>query len=124
MSERYWVVGGEYTDTSFTEIANGGGEVRHGPFGAYEAAREKWASLSWAAVDDAHVRYRIEKAGSEKYWVVGGIYTDTSFRATVDGAAEERLGPFASYDQALTAWRGRAWSTVDNAHARFRIEKV
>ncbi len=124
MSEQYWVVGGEYTDTTFSEIAGNGEESRHGPFDDYDLARERWASLSWAGVDDAHTRFRIEKAGAAKFWVVGGLYTDTGFTETVGGSKEEREGPFDSYDEALIAWRGRAWSTVDDAHARFRIEKI
>lgn len=124
MSEQYWVVGGEYTDTTFSEIAGDEQEQRHGPFEDYAAARQRWASLSWAGVNDAHTRYRIEKAGAAKFWVVGGRYADTRFTETVNGSEEERLGPFESYDDALVAWRGRAWATVDDAHARYRIEKL
>lgn len=28
MTQRFWIVGGEYTDTDFREIAGGGGEER------------------------------------------------------------------------------------------------
>ena len=65
MSERYWVVGGEYTDTSFTQIAGGKPEERHGPYTSADNARTAWAALSMATVDDAHARYRIERLGEE-----------------------------------------------------------
>ena len=124
MSEQYWVVGGEYTDTSFTEIAGGKPEQRHGPYATADAARTAWAALSMAAVDDAHTRYRIEREGGEEYWVVGGTYTDTDFTTLQDGCAEERLGPFNDYDQAMDTWRGKAWATVDDGFVRYRIEQA
>lgn len=57
----FWVVGGPYQDTSFREPAIGGGEEWHGPFISYEEAKKEWSRLSWAHVDDALCRYRIEK---------------------------------------------------------------
>jgi len=56
---RYWVVGGEYRDTSFSEMAQGKSEERHGPFQSYEEAHRKWAERAWATVDDANSRFRI-----------------------------------------------------------------
>jgi hypothetical protein len=56
-----------------------------------------------------------------RYWVVGGEYSDATFTAIAAGAEEERLGPFASYDEAYKVWAARAWATVDNALTRFRI---
>jgi Domain of unknown function (DUF4170) len=56
-----------------------------------------------------------------QYWVVGGEYADTSFAKIAAGKAEERLGPFEDYDAAHKAWAARAWATVDDANARFRI---
>jgi hypothetical protein len=55
------------------------------------------------------------------YWVIGGEYSDGSFAELAPGAQMERLGPFASYDEAKKAWASRAWATVDNALMRFRI---
>ncbi len=64
---RYWVVGGEYTDTKFKTIAGGGRETRLGPFGSYQAAKDAWQARAWATVDSANTRYRIVKeAGSRK----------------------------------------------------------
>jgi hypothetical protein len=58
-----------------------------------------------------------------RYWVVGGIYADTSFTKMQGGGAEQRTGPFVTHEQAKAEWQRRAWATVDDAHARFRIEE-
>jgi hypothetical protein len=58
----YWVVGGEYSDTTFCRIARGGAEEWLGPFESYADAEAEWSRLSWATVDDAHTRYRVLKA--------------------------------------------------------------
>ena len=55
------------------------------------------------------------------YWVVGGEFTDTQFVVFAPGKAEERLGPYAAYKDALEAWHAKAWATVDNCNARYRI---
>jgi hypothetical protein len=55
------------------------------------------------------------------YWVIGGEYTDTRFERIAGGRPEERLGPFATFEEARKAWSGRAFSTVDDCHARYRI---
>jgi len=122
MTERYWVIGGEYADTSFTEIV--GDETRLGPFESYDEAVAAWRAKAMETVDDAHARFQIEREGSASYWVVGGVYADTGFDELAPGHEEERLGPFDSYAAALDAWKGRAWATVDDAHARYRIDKV
>ena len=121
--ERYWVVGGEYETTDFARIAGGKAEQRFGPFVSLADARQKWAAVSMANVDNAHARYRIEKDGAREYWVVGGRYADTTFKR-IAGGAEERLGPFKSEREALDVWRAKAWQTVDDALARYHIERV
>ena len=55
----YWVIGGEYTDLTFTKLAPGAREERHGPFAAYKEAYEVWQSRARATIDDAMVRFRI-----------------------------------------------------------------
>lgn len=55
----FWVVGGEYRDTRFEEFAEGREEERYGPFATYDDAEREWKRLSWAAVDNCQVRYRI-----------------------------------------------------------------
>ncbi len=122
---RYWVVGGEYTDTRFERIVGGGPEERIGPFPTHDAAKAEWRRRAWATVDSAHARYRIEEeAGGErpKYWVVGGSYKDTSFAEPVGD--ERWFGPFDTYEEAKAEWQSRAWASVDDAHARYRIERL
>jgi hypothetical protein len=122
----FWVIGGEYTDTSFAEIVGEGKETRFGPFATYEEAKLEWGRRAWVSVDDAHVRWRIEEEGAEEaaaYWVVGGEYADTSFSSPAPGTTEQRHGPFATYEEAKAEWLRRAWATVDDAHTRFRIER-
>jgi len=61
--------------------------------------------------------------GGKRYWVIGGVYADSSFERIAGGGAEERIGPFASYEEARAAWQRHAWATVDEANARYRIEE-
>lgn len=122
--ERYWVLGGEYESTDFARIAGGRAEARHGPFAEFAPARAKWASLSMASVDNAHVRYRIEKEDAREYWVVGGRYADTGFTRIAAGGSEERLGPFRTEREALDVWRAKAFQTIDDALARYRVERI
>ena len=125
--KRYWVVGGEYSDTTFTAFAPGKAEVRVGPFASYDEAQKAWSGRAWATVDDAHSRYSIltEEVGPAaptRYWVVGGEYADATFTVPAAGKSLERLGPFATPAEAQKAWAGRAWATVDDAMCRYRIE--
>ena len=121
---RYWMCGGEYKDTAFSEVVGGGPEQRLGPFRTYDEARAVWRAKAMETVDNAHVRFRIEKEGGEQFWVVGATYSDTRFEETADGRPEERVGPFDNYEEAKKAWRAHAMATVDDAHARYRIERV
>ncbi|MGB8274434.1 MAG: DUF4170 domain-containing protein [Alphaproteobacteria bacterium] len=124
--KRFWVVGGEYTDTSFTHIA-GGKEHRHGPFATYDEAQADWSKLAWQTVDNCNVRYRIEEEDTGgpgvrlRYWVVGGHYTDNSYCKVVGGGREDCFGPFGSHDEAKAEWSKRSWQSVDDCHARYRI---
>ncbi|MSP50301.1 MAG: DUF4170 domain-containing protein [Alphaproteobacteria bacterium] len=56
---RYWVIGGEYTDTDFRQIAPGKAEERVGPFASFKEARDAWAGRAFATIDHCLVRYRI-----------------------------------------------------------------
>ena len=126
--KRFWVVGGEYTDTSFTTLAGtdgaGGGEpARHGPYHSYAEALAVWRARSMETVDLPLYRYSIHEEDATAYWVVGGQYADTDFKDIAGGGEEEREGPFRDYGRALEVWRAKAMATVDDAHARYRIEK-
>lgn len=125
MASRYWVIGGEYVDTTFTIVADGTTEERIGPFATYEEARNAWQGRAWATVDSCSRRYRIvEEAlapSPKRFWVVGGDYLDTGFRDLAPGTSEERIGPFETYEKAHEAWQAKAWSTVDSCTRRYRI---
>ena len=120
----YWVIGGEYTDTSFTSIVGGDAEKKIGPFDDYETAKSIWGKLAWQHVDDAHVRYRILNEEATEFWVVGGVYKSTDFVETADGSPEQKFGPYEDYEEAKRVWSQKAWETVDDAHSRWRIEKI
>jgi len=123
----FYVVGGSYTDTSFTTIRDGGAETRLGPFPTHEDAKAAWQEKAWSTVDDAMARWRIEQEAADSkpaFWVVGGAYTSTEFREIVGGGEETWKGPFETIDDARALWRSLAWETVDDAHTRWRIEKL
>lgn len=123
--KRFWVVGGVYKDTNFDGMVDGGKEERIGPFADYAAAKAAWQKRAWETVDQANARFRIEEDGSEPcYWVVGGPYSDTRFNEPAAGGGEEWHGPFDDYAAAKIEWSRRAWSTVDDAMCRYRIEKL
>jgi len=55
---QYWVVGGEYRDTSFRELCEGPAEA-HGPFADYESALKIWREHAVESRPHALVRYII-----------------------------------------------------------------
>lgn len=59
-SKIYWVVGGEYQDSSFTKLAPGKELEVFGPFEKWEALGF-WRGLTSKSVDDALVRYDIRE---------------------------------------------------------------
>lgn len=58
-----------------------------------------------------------------QFWVIGGVYQDTTFQDLAPGSSAVRQGPFETYDQANKAWQALAWSTVDDALAQYHIEE-
>lgn len=59
-----------------------------------------------------------------RFWVVGGVYTDTNFQTTITGGEEEWYGPYDAYEDAKQVWQRKAWNTVDHATTRYRIERI
>lgn len=53
------------------------------------------------------------------YFVVGGRYADTTFRELL--AADPVAGPFASYPEAVEAWRASSMAHVDEAFVRYLV---
>lgn len=121
--KRYWVIGGTYADTRFDRLQDGGPEQKFGPFRTYEEAKAEWQRRAWSTVDNANARYRIEEeSGDTWFWVVGGPYADTRFKEPAAGGGEQWHGPFKTYEEAKIEWSRLAWSTVDDAMCRYRIE--
>lgn len=57
------------------------------------------------------------------YNVVGGVWTDTSFKDITYGT-EEFYGPFERYEDAEDCWRSRTWRNVDICSHRLFIVQV
>ncbi|GAB4175657.1 MAG: hypothetical protein OHK0024_12660 [Thalassobaculales bacterium] len=55
------------------------------------------------------------------FFVIGGVYADTSFSRLAPGETEQRHGPFQSWKEAHATWERLARRTIDDAHARFHI---
>jgi len=119
---KFYVVGGEYADTSFTTIAKDGHEERHGPYSEIEA-RNVWRALTGKTVDNCLIRYRIRPEAEVvdgEWWVVGGEYADTDFQKLAPGVELESYGPFPR-PEARAVWRALTGKTVDNAMVRYNI---
>lgn len=123
MARRYWVVGGIYTDTSFSTIADGRDATRLGPFDTYDEAKAVWRAKSMEHVDEAHARFSIEREATDEYWVVGGTYTDTNFMTIAGGGRETSHGPYPSRVAARKKWWELSSAAVDDAYTRYRIEQ-
>jgi len=54
----FYVIGGEFTDTSFESVLTRSNQI-HGPFKTHEEALSKWRSLSFQETGNAQVRYEI-----------------------------------------------------------------
>ena len=122
--QRYYVIGGEYADTSFTTPATGTALETHGPFGEREA-KQFWQSVTGKTVDNAMVRYFLkpeDQIVGKIYWVVGGEYADSEFTRLAPGRELEVFGPFEKWE-ALGFWRGLTSKSVDDALIRYDIRK-
>lgn len=53
--------------------------------------------------------------------VFGGDLTDPTSHEFVDTEKLDIVGIYPDYDKALTAWRGKAAATVDDAHRRYFV---
>jgi hypothetical protein len=57
---------------------------------------------------------------NNRFWVVGGKYTDTSVNLLISGS-ERVMGPFQDRDSALSVWREVAEQSRSDFHARYTI---
>ena len=123
--QKYYVVGGEYADTSFTTPAPGTELETRGPFSEREA-KICWRELTGKTVDNAMVRFFLraeQELSGKSYWVVGGEYADTSFTKMQTGKELEVYGPFEKWEAALGFWRGMTAKSVDDAQVRYDIRE-
>lgn len=122
--QQFYVIGGEYADTSFTEPAPGTELEKRGPFPEREA-KTVWRDLTGKTVDNAMVRYFLKAAEDQNekvYWVVGGEYADSSFTKLAAGKQLEVFGPFEKWE-GLGFWRALTSRSVDDAMVRYDIRK-
>jgi hypothetical protein len=59
-TEKYFVQGGEYTDTNMVVLKDGT-DITFGPYDSYQEAYDKWKSHMWLNVDNALYRLTIKK---------------------------------------------------------------
>jgi hypothetical protein len=123
--QRYYVVGGEYADTGFTEPAPGTQLETYGPFKTERAAKVRWRELTGKTVDNAMVRYFLKSADASEakmHWVVGGEYADFSFTHIASGKELQVFGPFGR-SEAVGFWRGLTSKSIDDALVRYDIRE-
>ena len=58
MGQRYWVIGGDYSDCAFGQIQSGT-EIVHGPYVEEFKARTEWQRLTFRDHCGATTRYSI-----------------------------------------------------------------
>lgn len=58
---------------------------------------------------------------ADKYWVIGGLYTDTDFKTLVDGTELEEYGPFDTHNEAEDEGQARSKRKVDLCYCCYRI---
>ena len=56
----------------------------------------------------------------QRYWVIGGVYTDMSFAALKDGA-RALFGPFSTRGEAHAKWKSVSQEHSSSALTRFTI---
>ena len=61
---------------------------------------------------------------NKEYWVIGCIYTDTTFVTPANGKKEKYYGPYKRYEKAYDKWRELSWREVDKCYSKYRIEEV
>tara|TARA_X000000368_G_scaffold358499_1_gene301395 strand:+ start:9803 stop:10039 length:237 start_codon:yes stop_codon:yes gene_type:complete len=60
MTERFWIVGGEYVDTRFEQLIEQTRQVL-GPFSCYQQARKTWRELAEATRSNCTARFSIAR---------------------------------------------------------------
>lgn len=63
MSNRFWVIGGEYEDTRFERLMDGS-ERLFGPYGSHEAALAVWERIAAETRSVCTARFTVVREGS------------------------------------------------------------
>ena len=63
MSKKFWVIGGEYTDTRFSQLIDGTGRM-FGPFNEHQEARAVWTQIASETRSICTARYTIVQEGA------------------------------------------------------------
>lgn len=124
-TQNYYVVGGEYSDTSFTTPLPGTELLVKGPFNEREA-KVRWRELTSLTIDNAMVRYFLkseDEITGKNFWVIGGEYADSSFTRMRGDKELEVYGPFDKWDEAVGFWRGLTSKSIDDAMVRYDVRE-
>ena len=63
MSNRYWVIGGEFETTAFDRVLDGTQRIM-GPFGCREQAKQAWEQVAVETRSICNARFTIVQDGS------------------------------------------------------------
>ena len=58
--DKWWVVGGAYTNTTFENLAPGKKLEEYGPFDTEKEANIKWNEVSMQHIDECYTRYEVQ----------------------------------------------------------------
>ncbi len=58
--DKWWVVGGAYTNTTFENLAPGKKLEEYGPFDTEKEANAKWNEVSMQHIDECYTRYKVQ----------------------------------------------------------------
>lgn len=54
-----------------------------------------------------------------QYYVIGGEYQDTTFKAPVGEL--EKYGPYSNVEEARAVWKDKSMSNIDNCMIRYLV---
>jgi hypothetical protein len=115
IERKYWVIGGEYADVSFTRIQVGKELEVYGPFEEWEGALGFWRGLTSKSADDPQVRYDIREnyqPGNEiKHRVVDKLQQTATKSVSIAKAPEIVLGYLADARN-FPKWASKTFKAV------------
>jgi hypothetical protein len=116
---KYWVVGGEYADTSFTRMQAGKEVEVYGPFNEWDSALGFWRGLTSKSVDDAQVRYDIREnyqpgddLGSQKIEKNTAASLHAVTKSVAIAAAPEKVFAYVADVRTWPKWASHSFKSV------------